>query len=139
MVDIFFSRLQFQITQNRDSSDHPKFQQVITPFLKRNLMLFPTALSNTAYISLLHKRSSGVVDKFPRPKGQKQQADVINYLIRKNPSFHCLQDTHWTNEDEKYIKNLWKGECIINGNRTNSRGVAILINTNIEYSVKKNP
>ena len=70
-------------------------------------------------------------------RDKKKQADVINYLNRKNPSFLCLQDTHWTNEDEKYIKKLWKGECIINGNRTNSRGVAILINTNIEYSVKK--
>ena len=70
-------------------------------------------------------------------RDKKKQVDVINYLSRKNPSLLCLQDTHWTNEDEKYIKNLWKGECIINGNRTNSRGVAILINTNIEYSVKK--
>ena len=70
-------------------------------------------------------------------RDKKKQTDVINYLSRKNPSFLCQQDTHWTNEDEKYIKNLWNGKCIINGNRTNSRGVAILINTNIEYSVKK--
>ena len=70
-------------------------------------------------------------------RDKKKQADVISYLSRKNRTFLCLQDTHWTNEDEKYIKNRWKGECFINGKRTNSRGVAIFVNTNIEYSINK--
>ena len=54
--------------------------------------------------------------------------DVINYLRNKNPHILCVQDTHLINDDKKFIKNVWDGECFINGNRTNARGVAILLN-----------
>ena len=69
--------------------------------------------------------------------GTKKRVDVINYLRNKNPHILCLQETHWINDDEKFIKNVWDGECFINGNRTNARGVAILLNKNFEYSIKR--
>ena len=46
---------------------------------------------------------------------------------------YCLQDTHWLTEDKKFIKNLWQGECFLNGKKSNSRGVAIMLKRNFEY------
>ena len=66
---------------------------------------------------------------------RKKHVDVVNYLLDKNHSILCLQDTHWTSKDEKEIKTIWKGECYLNGNKSNARGVAILINNNFEYSI----
>ena len=30
---------------------------------------------------------------------------------------------------------MWKGECILNGESSNSRSVAVLLNTNFEYNI----
>ena len=45
-----------------------------------------------------------------------------------------MQDTHWLTSDKKIIKKLWPGKCLLNGHKTNSRGVAILIGKTFEYS-----
>ena len=34
-----------------------------------------------------------------------------------------------------YVRSIWKGDCILNGYSSNSRGVAILFNTNFEYKI----
>ena len=67
----------------------------------------------------------------------KKRRDVLNYFENECPHILCLQDTHWVRDDEIKIKKLWKGACVINGNRTNSRGVAILLNSNFEYEIKQ--
>ena len=36
---------------------------------------------------------------------------------------------------KKIVRSLWKGDCILNGNSSNSRGVAILLNSNFEYKI----
>ena len=46
-----------------------------------------------------------------------------------------MQDTHWTSKDENTVRSMWKGECILNGESSNSRGVAVLLNTNFEYNI----
>ena len=67
---------------------------------------------------------------------RKKRQDVINYFGQTNASIICLQDTHWTESDESIVKFMWKGECFLNGKSSNSRGVAILINSNFEYKIK---
>ena len=62
---------------------------------------------------------------------------MINYLKDKKPDILCLQDTHWLSTDIKEIKKIWEGECILNGNRSNSRGVAILLGKNFEYKMSE--
>ena len=47
----------------------------------------------------------------------------------------CLQETHWLESDIGSLKNIWKGDCFINGSKTNSRGVAIPISPTFEYTV----
>ena len=56
-----------------------------------------------------------------------KRTDVLHYFAEIGPDILCLQDTHWLSEDQKLIKPLWEGECLLNGSQTNSRGVAILI------------
>ena len=66
-----------------------------------------------------------------------KRIDVINYLKDKKPDILCLQDTHWLSTDIKEIKKIWEGECILNDNRSNSRGVAILLGKNFEYKMSE--
>ena len=51
-----------------------------------------------------------------------KRTDVLNYLADNGPDILCLQDTHWLTDDQKFIKKLWPGECLLNGTRTNARG-----------------
>ena len=48
--------------------------------------------------------------------GLSKRKDVFNYLKQKKYSIYCLQDTHFTHKEEKYIraqgcKNIFKGTC----------------------------
>ena len=64
-----------------------------------------------------------------------KRTDVLHYFAEIRPDILCLQDTHWLSEDQKLIKPLWAGECLLSGSQTNSRGVAILINKTFEYKI----
>ena len=70
-------------------------------------------------------------------QNKQKRRDMIDYFEKSNASIICFQDTHWTSKDEQIVKSLWKGDCILNGNSSNSRGVAILLNTNFEYKILK--
>ena len=59
----------------------------------------------------------------------------MNYLGSLQAGIICLQDTHWTDSDIRVIKQVWNGELYIKGEKSNSRGVAILIKGNFEYKV----
>ena len=61
--------------------------------------------------------------------------DVLNYYIDQKPNILCLQDTHLTSENTSIVKSIWKGECLLHGTKTNSRGVAILLGNNFEYKI----
>lgn len=67
----------------------------------------------------------------------KKRTDVITYLKDKNPNIICLQDTHLTKQNLASLKRVWGFECLINGNKTNSRGVAVLLNNNFEYNIER--
>ena len=81
-------------------------------------------------IKVLSANCQGLRDKTKR-------ADVINYLEGLGGNIICLQETHWVNKDIGSVKNIWKGECFINGFKTNSRGVAVLIKPNFEYKIRE--
>ena len=61
--------------------------------------------------------------------------DVISYMNKKKPHIVCLQDTHWLEEDNDIIKNIFSNKVFICEGKTNSCGVAILLNFNFEYEV----
>ena len=68
-------------------------------------------------------------------QNKQKRMDVLDYLGKTNASIICLQDIHWASNDESIVRSMWKGDVILNGESSNSRGVAILLNTNFEYSI----
>ena len=65
----------------------------------------------------------------------QKRTDVINYLKEMKAHIICLQDTHWTKSDTSKVKEIWGNTCYVHGKRTNTRGVAILLNNDFEYEV----
>jgi exonuclease III len=46
-----------------------------------------------------------------------------------------LQETHWTSELETKIKSEWNGDAFFSNGTNNSRGVAVLISSRLDYDV----
>ena len=65
----------------------------------------------------------------------KKRTDVIEYLKNTEANIICLQDTHWTKQDEREIRKLWNNDCYIHGTKTNARGVAVLFKNDFEHRV----
>ena len=66
-----------------------------------------------------------------------KRKDVLNFLRQKKYSIYCLQDTHFTERAENYIRAQWGYECFFSSFTSQSRGVAILFNNNFEYKLNK--
>ena len=66
-----------------------------------------------------------------------KRKDVLNFLKQKKYSIYCLQDTHFTEREENYIRAQWGFECFFSSYNSQSRGVAILFNNNFEYKLNR--
>ena len=64
-----------------------------------------------------------------------KRRDVFHFLREKNFSLYLLQDTHFTSGIEERIKREWGYDAYFSSFASNSRGVAILINNNIQYKL----
>lgn len=64
-----------------------------------------------------------------------KRLDVLKYYENMKVDILCLQDTHLIDSDIKQISNIWKGQFILNGNRTNARGTAFFFSNNFEYEL----
>ena len=64
-----------------------------------------------------------------------KRLDVLSFLKNKDYNIYCLQDTHFTKNIEKCIHNQWGNDCLFSSYNSNSRGVAILFNTNFDYKI----
>ena len=67
----------------------------------------------------------------------EKRGDVLNYLKSKDYNIYCLQDTHFTEQEEVLIRRQWGGECIFNSFASNQGGVAIMFNNNFEFVIHK--
>ena len=66
----------------------------------------------------------------------QKRRDVFHYLKQKAFSIYCLQDTHFDKKLENYVSSEWGYRCFFASYKTNSRGVAVLLNTVIILSLK---
>ena len=57
-------------------------------------------------------------------------------MKKKQYGIYCIQDTHFTEKEEKFIRAQWGYECILNCYSSQSRGTAIFFNNNFEFKVK---
>ena len=72
-------------------------------------------------------------------RDKKMRHDVCNFLLNDQNRINvlCLQDTHLTESDQNDLLTLLPTcKCIIHRFKTNSRGVAVIIKNNFEYSIK---
>ena len=70
----------------------------------------------------------GIRDKLKR-------VDILTYLLR-DVNILCLQDTHLISSDIKSLMlHFPEYKIIVNGNKTNSRGVAIFLKNNFEFKI----
>ena len=68
--------------------------------------------------------------------GIKKQIDVFQYIKNKFFDICCLQDTHFTESQEIYIRNRWDGNCYFSpAAQANARGVAIFFAKNVDYKI----
>lgn len=81
-------------------------------------------------INVLSANCQGLGEKFKRK-------DVFSYLKDKRYSIFCLQDTHFTQEHEDFLRNEWGYNAYFSSFKSNSRGVAILLNNNFESKVHR--
>ena len=81
-------------------------------------------------VKILSLNCRGLGDKTKRK-------DVFKYLRQKNFAIYCLQDTHFVKEDYNYIRSQWGYDIHLSCGTSDSRGVAVLFNNNIEYKILK--
>ena len=67
-------------------------------------------------------------------RNYQKRSDILQYFRETNASIVCLQDTHLLKSDIPSVKQIWN-YCYLHGTKTNSRGVAILLNNNFEHEV----
>ena len=67
----------------------------------------------------------------------RKRRDVFHYLRQKSYSIYLLQDTHFDAKMEYCIRAEWGYKSYFASYNSNSRGVAILFNNNLDFFVKK--
>ena len=79
-------------------------------------------------IKILSMNRRGIQDNSKR-------MDVFNFLRNKKYSILGLQDTHFSEKDNKIIRAQWGAEIYSSPGKTNARGVSILLSHDFEYNV----
>ena len=59
----------------------------------------------------------------------------FNFFKSKNFNIVCLQDTHFTADEENFIQTKWGYKCFFSSYRSNARGVSIFLTDSFEYVV----
>ena len=81
-------------------------------------------------LNIISFNCNGLADK-------KKRKDVLDFLRTDNSSIYLLQETHWNSNHENLIRSIWGFECIVAGNDSASRGVAILFKNNFKYKIHR--
>ena len=64
-----------------------------------------------------------------------KRRDIFNYLRKKHFNIYFLQDTHFISDDEKFIQTQWGYKAYFSSFKSNSRGVAVLLNNNCDFCI----
>ena len=83
---------------------------------------------NKSEITIASLNVRGLADKLKR-------MDVFKWLRDKKYNLYCLQDCHFSEENDFIYRSEWGYKCVISSHTTVSRGVVILFNNNFDFSV----
>ena len=67
--------------------------------------------------------------------GISKRTDIFEFLQNLDFDIYCLQETHFTDEEEVLIRTQWNIDCYFSNYKSNAQGVAILFNKNVEYKI----
>ena len=67
--------------------------------------------------------------------GISKRTDIFEFLQNLDFDIYCLQETHFTDEEEALIRTQWNNDCYFSNYKSNAQGVAILFNKNVEYKI----
>ena len=67
-------------------------------------------------------------------RDSKKRKLVFNWLKQKNKGITLLQETHTIKSDEKIWKREWGGDIFFSHGTSNSKGVAILIPSQVKHN-----
>ena len=67
----------------------------------------------------------------------KKRKDVFGFLRDKKASIVCIQDTHFTERDENFVRAQWGLDHVSSYYRSDSRGVSTLFCNTCEYKLIK--
>ena len=71
-------------------------------------------------------------------QGIQKRIDVFDYIKSKNCHIYCLQDTHFTDEDEINIRDQWgNSNCIFSNYQSNAKGVAVFFGKELDYRIQR--
>ena len=66
----------------------------------------------------------------------KERKYVFDFLRKQSGNIYFLQETHWKSDMENVVRSQCQGfECIVAGQDSGSKGVAVLFKNNFEYKV----
>ena len=68
-------------------------------------------------------------------RSDDRRHNAFSYFRRNRLDILLLQETHWTSELETKIKSEWNGDAFFSNGTNNSRGVAVLISSRLDYDV----
>ena len=66
---------------------------------------------------------------------ERKRKEVFNYIRQWKADIACLQETHFTQAELKLVKMQWRGNIYSNSGSSQTAGVAILINPDVDISV----
>ena len=67
--------------------------------------------------------------------GRDKRKDVLKFLKQRKYAIYCIQDTHFTEREENYIRAQWGFDSYFSSYDSQSRGTAILLNNTFEHTV----
>ena len=67
--------------------------------------------------------------------GIGKRTDIFEFLKNMDFDIYCLQETHFTDNEEILIRTHWNNDCYFSNYKSNAQGVAILFNKNVDYKM----
>ena len=64
--------------------------------------------------------------------GISKRTDIFEFLQNLDFDIYCLQETHFTDEEEALIRTQWNNDCNFSNYKSNAQGVAILFNKDVQ-------
>ena len=99
----------------------------------------PRLMMASLFIFLLYLTASMTILASVNGQGLRsadRRNAAFSFFNRSRFDIILLQETHWTVEMETQIKREWQGDVFFTHGTNSARGVAVLINSRLECSVK---